>query len=121
MSGSEEDSVAMKLQPLALLALLAVTALTACINYYYTPGIYEIAEGRVGPFSNIVALEIESSQEPDPDRKFVFYKQGGAKWRTDRAMIAQAIADQIATEIVRSVIEILNDPEVHAWLEGQTI
>jgi hypothetical protein len=86
------------------LALVLVAALPGggcSINYYYTPGVYEIAEGRVSPMQTVGVVDVVSVQEADEDRSFVFWQQGAAVWHTDRAQVAEALAAQLETEIVR--------------------
>ncbi len=68
---------------------------------YYTPGVYEIAEDRVTPFAIDGSLEVISIQESDPDRKYIFFQPGLAKWHTDRAQVSEALAAQLSGEIAR--------------------
>jgi hypothetical protein len=57
-------------------ALAALTSFSGCINYYYTPGVYEIEEGRVAPLASVGSVEVISIQESDPDRNYIFFEPG---------------------------------------------
>jgi hypothetical protein len=60
----------------AVVALAALTSFSGCINYYYTPGVYEIEVGRVAPLASVGSVEVISIQESDPDRNYIFFEPG---------------------------------------------
>jgi len=85
---------------IVLLSLIAGIAGAGCaINYYYTPGVYEIAEGRIAPVDCEGGLEITSIQAPDPGRAHVLHDAITAVWYTDRAVVSEALANQLSSEL----------------------
>lgn len=85
---------------IGFLTLLAISQLTGCtINYYYTPGVYEIAGERIPPFERVGTIDVRVVQEPDPSRQYVIYSKRGERFFTDRAMVAEMLAKELAREI----------------------
>jgi len=86
----------------ATAVLVVTTSFAACsINYYYSPGVYEIPRGRIVLFESTTTVEIASIQQSDPGRNYTVVKQWGSVRKADRAHVAEAIARQLAGEITR--------------------
>ena len=82
-------------------SLLVLAPLSACaINYYYSPGVYPIADERIRPFSVDGPVEIVNTQAI-ADRKNVIARFTGAIWMGDLQRITQALIDQLSGEIVK--------------------